>query len=141
MQEIRQGVNPNGLHPLVESFGYRDAVPEAGGEPVVYGNPKFQLAVQHTFKSKRGMVAPADIAFMQLVLVATLSGKTLSTFPDAEGTYRAFLLFAKEHLGRHAAVVPATERKRSFVLGKRYALSQLPLRSAACLSLYLPAFF
>lgn len=102
------------------SFAYRDAPSvEAPHNQVTYGNHKFHLVVSHTFKSKRGLVAPADLAFMQLVLVATLSGKTLSSFPDAEGTYRAFLLFAKEHLGRHVAVVAATDKKRSFVLGKR----------------------
>ena len=120
---MREGVNPDGVHPLVTSFGYRDATAlEEPHDVVTYGNPKLQLVVQHTFKSKRGVVTPADFAFMQLVIVATLSGKSLASFPDSEGTYRAFLLFAKAHLGRHVAVVPATEKKRSFVLGKRYAL-------------------
>lgn len=111
----------DGLHPMLESRAYRDFPDPANGNvKVLFANPKFARLLSHAFKSKRNVLSPADLAFVELVLVATLSGKTLGSFPDAEGAYRRFLLFAKQHLGRHHAVVPEGAKPRSFFIGRRF---------------------
>ena len=112
VQELKMP-KTDGVHPLIAGFGYRDA------NGVVFGNPKFHKVLSHVLKSKRHAYAPADLAFVQVVITATLGGQTLGTLADVEGAHRRFLLFAKERLGRHAAVVPDGEKERTFFLGRK----------------------
>lgn len=110
----------DGMHPWIETKEYRDVAQEGQGI-TTYGNYKFQRVLAHALKTQRGNVTPADLAFIELVMVATLSGKSLAMFPEPEKAYRKFLVFAKAHLGRHHAVAPAGSKPRSLFIGTRCA--------------------
>ena len=112
----------DGGHPSLRHFAYREmADPGNGGIQARFGNPKFQRLLSHVFKSKRLVLTPSDVAFVELVTAATLSRQTLATFPNAEGYYRLRLAFAKTKMGRHRAVTSGpNEKPMSFFMGTRY---------------------
>ena len=121
VQEMRVDLGDSTRHPWVEHHDFRMERDPANAMTLApYGNAKFQTILAHVFKSKRGVLTPADVAFAEVCVAATLSHQTLMTFDDAEGYCRQALLFAKDHLGRHSAILPPGSRPVSFSMGARY---------------------
>ena len=105
MQELAAEKQQGNL-PILANEAYR----AVGGFP--FANPKFLKVATNAFKAKRGYLTPADVAFVDLCVGATLRATNLKAMDSAEETYRASLTLTKAHLGKHVALGELPEGKR-----------------------------
>lgn len=125
LQELALHLNEDNVHPALSKATYRTAPdPTKQGEMTPYGNPKFQQLVHHVFRSKRGVLTPADLAFVEVALAASLCHCTLAAFSNAVHFYRKALVFAKENMGRHFAIQEPGLRPLAITIGARYVRVQ-----------------
>lgn len=123
----------DGLPPILQDNAYR----QVGVLP--YANLKFLTVINHAFKSKRGYVTPADVAFAELCITTTLRGTNLKAMENVEEAYRAFLATGKANIGKHVSAgdIPAGKRAMTVFIGSGYVSILFPsVLSPASISFY-----
>ncbi len=99
-----------GIPVILEHAAYRTGE-DVDQQRTPYSNVAFISTVLQAFKAKQGYVTPADIAFVEVVIAATMREENLKTMQGVEKLYRDCLVYAKNHMGTFNVANPIAGKR------------------------------
>lgn len=87
-----------------------------------YSNRIFHRICAATFKSRRGVFTPQDVAIVDMLCQAHLAGRNLQREPPTAGEYADCLALAESNIGHHLSPTPLGEHGSCSMTIERRAL-------------------